>query len=78
VLTKEEVKRFFPEPCRVIHKLCGGILFWTNGYPRSNQPFVLNPDKCLLPNGATPTVGPIICQTCQYDVLENGLEWVKE
>lgn len=76
-ISKEELKGLLNRPTRVIHKLCGGILFWYDGVPKANTS--LNPAKTILNNGAHPNLGdPIVCSTCQYDVFPNGMEWLIE
>ena len=76
-LTLENLKeRGFFHPIRVIHTICGGIVFFHEGVPQRKKG-VLNPNKVILFNGATPKEGdPIICPHCQYDVRKNQLEFL--
>lgn len=76
-LTLQELKeRGFVNPVRVIHTLCGAIVFFTDGHPQKKEG-ILNPDKCILINGAKPQMGdPIICSGCGYEVRKNQLQWI--
>jgi hypothetical protein len=76
-LTLNEMReRGFSNPVRVVHTICGGIVFFHDGVPRQKQG-KLNPSKVILFNGATPKEGdPIICVHCGYDVRKNQLEFV--
>ena len=75
--TLQELKeRGFSNPVRVIHSLCGAIVFFHNGMPKEKEG-VIDPTKVILVNGASPRTGdPIICRGCGYDVRKNQLEWV--
>lgn len=69
-------ERGFSNPVRVIHTLCGAILFFTDGVP-GKKSGILNPNKIVLINGASPKDGdPIYCQGCGYGVRKNQMEWV--
>jgi len=69
-------ERGFVNPVRVIHTLCGHILFFTDGVPA--RPGILNPNRVVLLNGAKPSEGdPIICTGCGLEVRKNQLEWLK-
>ena len=62
-------------PCRVVHRLCGGMLFWYDGVPQKD--LALNPAKTILPNGVHPAMGDqIMCSECNFDVLPNGMDWI--
>ena len=76
-LTLADVKRQgFVNPVRVIHTLCGAILFFTDGVPQKKEG-VLNPERVLLINGAKPAMGdPIVCMGCGYEVRKNQMQWV--
>jgi hypothetical protein len=77
-LTLSELRsRGFSRPVRVVHTLCGAILFFTDGVPRKKEG-ILNPEKVILINGAHPKAGdPIYCQGCGYGVRKNQMEWVQ-
>lgn len=69
-------ERGFTNPVRVIHTICGAILFFTEGVPRVKQG-ILNPEKVVLANGGKPKVDdPIYCQGCGYGVRKNQMQWV--
>lgn len=69
--------RGFSNPVRVVHTLCGHILFFTDGVPRKKEG-VLNPGKIILLNGAVPKEGdPIYCPGCSYGVRKNQMEWIQ-
>jgi len=77
-LTIEEIKQrsHFVNPTRVVHTICGQILFWTDGVPRVKEG-VLNPNRIMLANGARPKEGdPIYCEGCGYGVRKNQMSWV--
>ena len=68
--------RGMAHPVRVVHTICGAIVFFHDGTPQTRKG-IINPAKVILPNGATPKAGdPIICMGCGYDVRKNQLEWV--
>jgi hypothetical protein len=73
----EDLKeRGFNNPIRVIHSICGGIVFFHNGVPRGKSG-IINPEKVILFNGAKPKDGdPIICVHCGYEVRKNQLEFL--
>jgi hypothetical protein len=77
MLTLDEIReRGFVTPIRVIHTICGGIVFFHDGVPQGRKA-VINPNKVLLANGVKPREGdPIICIHCGYDVRKNQLEFV--
>jgi hypothetical protein len=79
MLTIEEIKETgLKDPIRVIHTICGGIVFWYDGIERG-QYIIVNPDKVRLLNGASPRVGdPILCPNCDYIVYPNQLEWLRK
>lgn len=77
-ITTQELKdRFgFVNPTRVIHTICGHIVFFTDGVPRVKEG-VLNPDRVVLLNGGKPRMGdPIVCPGCSYEVRKNQLQWL--
>lgn len=76
MLTLDEMRdRGLANPVRVIHTICGGIVFFHDGVPKGRRS-VLNPGKVILANGAKPKEGdPIICIHCGYNVGKTQLEW---
>jgi hypothetical protein len=78
-LTLDDLReRGMAHPVRVIHSICGAIVFYHDGTPRGKAGIV-NPTKVILPNGIAPREGdPIICMGCGYEVRKNQLEWVMD
>jgi len=76
-LTLAEMRdRGMSNPIRVVHTICGGIVFFHDGVPREKEG-KLNPNKIILFNGATPKDGdPIYCTHCSYAVTKSQLEFV--
>lgn len=76
-LTLAELReRGMRKPIRVVHTICGHIVFFHDGVPQGRRG-VLDPRKVILFNGAVPKDGdPIICMGCGYDVRKNQLSWV--
>lgn len=76
-LTLDDLKdRGFSKPVRVIHTICGAIVFFTDGVPKRKEG-KLNPYAVVLVNGGHPKEGdPIYCQGCGYGVRKNQLAWV--
>ena len=63
-------------PVRVVHTICGHVVFFHDGMPRGKAG-ILDPKKVILFNGAQPKDGdPIYCVGCSYKVQGNQLEWV--
>ena len=79
MLTLDDLReRGMSHPTRVIHSLCGAIVFFTDGVPQKKEG-VINPEKVVLINGAKPRMGdPIYCQGCGYEVRKNQLVWVMD
>ena len=77
MLTLDDLReRGMSHPVRVVHTICGAIVFFHDGTPQAKRAIV-NAAKVILPNGAKPRDGdPIICIGCGYEVRKNQLEWV--
>ena len=69
-------ERGMRKPVRVVHTICGHIVFFHDGIPRGRQG-IIDPKKVILFNGAAPKDGdPIYCVGCGYKVQPHQLNWV--
>lgn len=75
-LTLNDLKNRMANPVKVIHTICGGIVFFHDGVPGRKEG-VVNPEKVVLWNGVKPrTDDPIYCPHCSYAVRKNQLTWL--
>lgn len=63
-------------PVRVVHTLCGHIVFFHDGVPKGRQG-VIDPRKVILFNGGKAADGDAIyCPGCSLEVGKKHLAWV--